>query len=155
MGSTGVRYAAQVVLASSLAATAACTAPYSTNRIAAPVPVPADARPAPDGAVDPQALRGEATWYGQRHHGNTTASGERFDMYAFTAAHRTLPFGTIVRVVRDDTRQSVVVRINDRGPFSAGRVIDVSWAAAVDLDLVHRGTADVTIQILQWPDGAQ
>lgn len=132
-----------------------CAAPYATSRIGEPPVVSGDARGAPAGAVDASALRGEATWYGQRHHGNTTASGERFDMYAFTAAHRTLPFGTIVRVVREDTRQSVVVRITDRGPFSAGRVIDISWAAAVDLGIVERGTVDVVIEILQWPDGAR
>ena len=72
-------------------------------------------------------------------------------MYAFTAAHRTLPFGTIVRVTRTDTRQSVVVEITDRGPFIDGRVIDVSYAAAVDLGLVAPGHAPVVLEIL---DGA-
>lgn len=101
--------------------------------------------------IDPDELVGEATWYGERHHGRTTASGEPFDMYDLTAAHKTLPFGTVVRVVRDDTRQSVVVRINDRGPYGAGRVIDLSRAAAEEIDLIRPGHVPVTIEILSVP----
>ena len=101
--------------------------------------------------IDPDELVGEATWYGERHHGRTTASGEPFDMYDLTAAHKTLPFGTVVRVIRDDTRQSVVVRINDRGPYGAGRVIDLSRAAAEEIDLIQPGHVPVTIEILSVP----
>jgi rare lipoprotein A len=97
-------------------------------------------------------LQGEATWYGRRHHGRTTASGEPFDMYDFTAAHRTLPFGTVVRVVRDDTRQSVVVRINDRGPYGEGRIIDLSRAAAEEIELIGPGHLPVTLEILELPE---
>ena len=94
---------------------------------------------------------GIASWYGPGFHGKRTASGEVYDMYAMTAAHRTLPFGTIVRVVDLDTGRSVVVRINDRGPFVEGRVIDLSYAAAVELGMVRKGLARVGLQILRWP----
>ena len=96
-------------------------------------------------------LVGEATWYGERHHGRTTASGEPFDMHDFTAAHKTLPFGTIVRVIRQDTRQSVVVRINDRGPYGPGRVIDLARAAAEEIDLIRPGHVQVFLEILRLP----
>lgn len=98
---------------------------------------------------------GKASWYGDRFHGRSTANGERYDMHAMTAAHKTLPFGTVVRVVRADTRQSVVVRVNDRGPFSAGRIIDLSRAAAAEIGMIQRGTADVELEILAWGDGQQ
>jgi len=101
--------------------------------------------------LDPDELIGEATWYGERHHGRTTASGEPFDMYAMTAAHKTLPFGTVVRVIRDDTRQSVVVTITDRGPYGAGRVIDLSMAAAEEIDLIRPGHVPVVVEILSLP----
>jgi rare lipoprotein A len=101
--------------------------------------------------LDPDELIGEATWYGERHHGRTTASGEPFDMYAMTAAHKTLPFGTVVRVIRDDTRQSVVVTINDRGPYGPGRVIDLSMAAAEEIDLIRPGHIPVVVEILSLP----
>jgi rare lipoprotein A len=96
-------------------------------------------------------LRGDATWYGERHHGRRTASGEPFDMHDFTAAHRTLPFGTHVRVTRLDTRQSVVVRINDRGPFRRGRIIDLSRAAAEQIDLIRPGHRPVFLEIVAQP----
>src|SRR5690554_3124510 len=82
----------------------------------------------PDGKE--HAVVGKASWYGERFHGRLTASGEKYDMYAFTAAHKTLPFHTVVRVTDPKSRKSVVVRVTDRGPFSKGRVIDLSWAAA-------------------------
>ena len=75
-------------------------------------------------------------------------------MYAFTAAHRHLPFHTVVRVVRDDDLRSVVVRINDRGPGSPERVIDLAWAAAWDIGMVDEGTVDVHLEVLEWGDGA-
>lgn len=105
----------------------------------------------PDGKD--HALRGKASWYGQKFQGRTTASGEPFDMYAFTAAHKTLPFHSIVRVHDPETHKSVVVRITDRGPYADGRVIDLSWAAAKDLDMDRRGIIDVRLEVLQWGDG--
>ena len=107
----------------------------------------------PDGKQ--HALSGRASWYGERHHGRTTACGEPFDMYALTAAHKTLPFHTLVRVTELETRKEVIVRINDRGPYSKGRVIDLSFAAAKDLDLTTKGTTPVTLEVLQWGDGSR
>ena len=101
--------------------------------------------------VSHSELTGEATWYGEVHHGRTTASGEPFDMFDFTAAHKTLPFQTIVRVIRNDTRQSVIVRINDRGPYGPGRIIDLSRAAAEEIDLIRPGHLPVTVEILEFP----
>ena len=109
----------------------------------------------PDEAIDEHMMSGRASWYGARFQGRRTACGEPFDMRAFTAAHRTLPFHTLVRVIDPDTRKAVVVRINDRGPFSRGRVIDLARAAAEDLDMVERGTMEVELQIVQWGDGSR
>lgn len=96
-----------------------------------------------------QFERGHASWYGPRFHGRLTASGERYDMYALTAAHKTLPFGTVVRVRSKVLGREVDVRINDRGPFAPGRVIDVSRAAAEVLGLVELGVADVSLLLVQ------
>lgn len=90
---------------------------------------------------------GLATWYGPGFHGRKTASGERFNTYALTAAHRTLPFGTRVRVENAATGRSVVVRINDRGPFRRGTVIDLSKASAAAIGM--GGTARVTIALAE------
>ncbi len=92
---------------------------------------------------------GVASWYGLPFHGRRTASGERFDMNAFTAAHPHLPFGTRVRVHNPHNGRSVVVRINDRGPHVGGRIIDLSHAAARALGLLSRGTRRV---VLTAPD---
>ena len=91
---------------------------------------------------------GEASFYGARHHGKKTASGERFDQNQLTAAHRTLPFGTRVQVTNLDNNKPVVVRINDRGPFNRKRLIDISHAAAEQLDMLRSGTAPVRVQSL-------
>ncbi|WP_456481101.1 septal ring lytic transglycosylase RlpA family protein [Oceanithermus sp.] len=93
---------------------------------------------------------GMASWYGPGFHGRPTASGEVFDMYALTAAHRTLPFGSIVRVLRLDTGDAVTVRINDRGPFKKDRIIDLSYAAARKIGLDHDGTARVRIEVVGY-----
>lgn len=94
---------------------------------------------------------GQASWYGKAHQGQRTASGERFDMHALTAAHRTLPFGTIVRVTNLRSGKSVDVRINDRGPFRHDRVIDLSYEAARKLGIVERGTDRVEITVIKRP----
>ena len=91
---------------------------------------------------------GIASFYGKRFHGRQTASGERFDMHAMTAAHRTLPFGSRVRVTNPSNGRSVVVIINDRGPFIAGREIDLSRAAAKELRIIARGHAPVELELL-------
>lgn len=92
---------------------------------------------------------GTASYYGRRFHGRRTANGERFDMNALTAAHRTLPFGSIVRVTNPANGRSVTVRINDRGPFISGRVIDLSRAAARRIGMIRRGHAPVEIELLE------
>lgn len=86
-----------------------------------------------------QIQRGQATWYGPGFHGRKTASGERFDTHAMTAAHRSLPFGSKVRVVNEKTGRSVVVRINDRGPFTRGKIIDLARAPAQVLGITGVG----------------
>jgi rare lipoprotein A (peptidoglycan hydrolase) len=100
-----------------------------------------------------QVVHGMATWYGGGLDGGPTASGERFDKRKLTAAHRSLPFGTIVRVTRDSNHRSVTVRINDRGPFGHDRrrIIDLSEAAARKLDMIGAGVARVTIEVLSRP----
>lgn len=94
-------------------------------------------------------LEGLASWYGGKFQGRQTASGEIFDTYEFTAAHKELPFGTIVEVKNNDNGKVVNVRINDRGPFIEGRVIDLSYVAALELDIIKDGVASVTITILE------
>ena len=91
---------------------------------------------------------GVASYYGRKFNGRRTANGETFNMNAMTAAHRTLPFGTKVRVTNRSNGRSVVVRINDRGPFHGGRVIDVSRAAATELGLIQRGHGTVELAVL-------
>ena len=105
------------------------------------------AAPAPEPV--PASLGGEASWYGSRFHGRVTASGEVYDMFDLTAAHRKLPFGSALRVLDPSSGRSVVVRINDRGPFIGDRVIDLSFAAAQELDMVHQGLAQVEIELLE------
>lgn len=95
--------------------------------------------------------QGVASWYGEPFHGRTTASGERYDMYAATAAHRVLPFGARVRIHNLDNGRQTVLRINDRGPFVDGRIIDVSLAGARELGLVGPGTARVIVEVVEAP----
>jgi len=105
----------------------------------------------PPPAVPGAVQEGLASWYGRPYHGRRTASGEVYDMYALTAAHRTLPFGTWVRVTRRDDGRSVVVRINDRGPFVRDRIVDLSWAAARRIGLDVDGVAPVRLEVLPGP----
>jgi len=90
--------------------------------------------------------RGTASWYGKRFHGNPTSSGEKYDMYKMTAAHPILPIPSYVRVTNVANRRSVVLRVNDRGPFIAGRAIDLSYAAAHKLGYIPQGSAEVRIE---------
>ncbi len=92
---------------------------------------------------------GVASYYGRKFHGRRTASGEAFDMNAMTAAHRTLPFGSLVQVTNRANGRSVTVRINDRGPFHGGRIIDVSRAAATELGLIGAGRGTVELSLLE------
>jgi len=96
---------------------------------------------------------GVASYYADQFHGRRTANGETFDMHALTAAHQTLPFNTRVRVTNLDNGRSVVVRINDRGPFVKGRIIDLSYGAAKNVGLIGPGTARVRLEVLEMGDG--
>lgn len=95
-----------------------------------------------------KTLSGPASWYGGKFHGRRTANGERFDMNEMTAAHRSLPFGTRVRVTNERNGRSVVVRINDRGPFVGNRIIDLSRGAAAAVGMVRTGVAPVRVEVL-------
>ena len=97
--------------------------------------------------------RGVASWYGRDFHGKSTSTGERYDMYAMSAAHKTLPLPCYARVTNLSNGRSVVVRINDRGPFVSNRVIDLSYTAASRLDMIRNGTAFVEVQTLV-PEGS-
>ena len=92
--------------------------------------------------------RGIASWYGTKFHGRRTSSGETYDMYAMTAAHKNLPLPTYVRVTNLENGKQAVVKVNDRGPFVAGRIIDLSYSAATKLDIVRAGTAQVQIEAI-------
>jgi rare lipoprotein A len=92
--------------------------------------------------------KGTASWYGSKYHGRLTANGERYDMHALTAAHKRLPFGVLVDVKNLQTGKKVRVRINDRGPFKKGRIIDLSYAAAQELGMVKQGLAKVKIKVV-------
>ena len=96
---------------------------------------------------------GKASWYGGKFQGRLTANGEIFDTHKLSAAHKTLPFNTVVRVTNLDNGKSVVIRINDRGPFVEGRIIDLSQAAAKELDMVNTGVANVGLEIVTMGDG--
>lgn len=92
---------------------------------------------------------GIASWYGSGHHGNRTASGEKFDMNVYSAAHKTLEFGTKVKVINIDNGRWVVVTINDRGPYVEGRIIDLSKSAAAHLGCMRKGICRVLLQIVE------
>ncbi|HEX9162030.1 MAG TPA: septal ring lytic transglycosylase RlpA family protein [Thermoanaerobaculia bacterium] len=108
----------------------------------------ATTKPAPAPQI-PENTHGVASWYGEEFAGRTTANGEIFDPLQFTAAHRTLPFGTVVDVTNPKTNQTVRVRINDRGPYIGQRLIDLSYAAAQQIGLVEPGSGEVDIHIIK------
>lgn len=93
--------------------------------------------------------QGRASYYARSLHGRPTASGERYNHQALTAAHRTLPFGTILRVTNERTGRAVLVRVNDRGPFHRSRMLDLSGAAAERIGMVRTGTANVRVEVVQ------
>jgi len=96
-----------------------------------------------------QILTGECSYYADKFHGRKTANGEIFDMYKLTAAHKTLPFNTILEVENLSNNKKVKVRINDRGPFKPGRIIDLSYAAAKKIDMIKSGTAKIRARIIK------
>lgn len=104
------------------------------------------------GLTAPRRQRGIASWYGPGFYGNQTANQEIFDPTQLTAAHRKLPFGTYVRVTRLDNEKSVVVRINDRGPFIRRRIIDLTETAAREIDMLDDGIAPVLVEVIYCPE---
>lgn len=102
----------------------------------------------PEKSAD-EILKGKASYYADKYHGRTTANGETFDKRAMTAAHKSLPFNTMVKVTNLNNGKSVVVRINDRGPYIKGRIIDLSEKAAEDIAMVMKGVVDVEVEILE------
>ena len=117
-------------------------------RVALPAP------PSPVAAVPGQVETGLASWYGHPYHGRRASNGEIYDMEKMTAAHRTLPFNTWVRVYNLDNSRTTEVRIIDRGPFVEGRIIDLSHAAALEIAMIGPGTARVRIEIINAPPAA-
>jgi rare lipoprotein A len=120
-------------------------------------PVSAIPSPPPDTVPPPSVIGreqvGRASWYGEPHHGRRTSSGEVYDMNGLTAAHRTLPLGTRIRVTNLATGRSVDVRINDRGPFVDGRILDLSRAAASRIGPLAAGIFRVRLTVLTLPEG--
>ena len=98
-----------------------------------------------------ETIFGKASYYADKFHGKKTANGEIFDMNGLTAAHKTLPFGTICRVTNLENQKQVIVKINDRGPFIEGRILDLSKGAAKALDAIQIGVIEVKIEILNIP----
>ena len=134
---------AAAVLASCAGTAQLTTPPAVVEPPAPPVAVPAQ----PQGRTYRET--GTASWYGADLHGRLTASGEIFDMNGVTAAHRTLPLGTAIRVTNLDNYKAIDVRITDRGPFVRSRVLELSYGAARDLDFIRAGTARVTIESIE------
>ena len=108
-------------------------------------------RARPDGSARGGSASGLASWYGADFQGRKTASGEAFNRRELTAAHRSWPFGTVVQVIHRETGRSVVVRINDRGPFVPNRIIDLSEAAARQIGVAGEGVVPVELRVLRWP----
>ncbi len=98
-------------------------------------------------------MKGISSFYAEDFHGKLTANGEIYDMYGVTAAHKTLPLNTVCRVTNLSNNKSLILRINDRGPYIAGRILDCSYGAAKKLDFVQQGTTEVKIEVIEWGDG--
>ena len=96
---------------------------------------------------------GISSYYAEDFHGKLTANGEVYDMYGLTAAHKTLPLNTIVRVTKLDNEKSLILRINDRGPYVKGRILDCSYGAAKKLGFLANGTTQVRVEVIEWGDG--
>ena len=96
--------------------------------------------------------KGVSSWYGPDFHGKLTANGEVYDQYGITAAHKELPLNTVVRVTNLDNNKSIILRINDRGPYAKNRILDCSYGAAKKLDFLNQGTANVKIEVIEFGD---
>jgi rare lipoprotein A len=98
-------------------------------------------------------ITGVSSFYAEDFHGKLTANGEVYDMYGLTAAHKTLPLNTIIRVTNLSNSKSLILRVNDRGPYIKGRILDCSYGAAKKLDFIKQGTTKVQIDVIEWGDG--
>ncbi len=136
-----IRWTALLVIAALLAG---CTSMPRYRRDTLPPPVK------PGGKY---VEKGIASYYAHKFHGRPTASGEIFDMNGLSAAHKSLPLGTVVKVINLDNNKTITVPINDRGPFVKGRIIDLSLGAAKVIDMVRVGTAKVRIEVVTWGSG--
>jgi rare lipoprotein A len=155
-----------LVIALGIVALSGCAHKHTARRVPAPPrPAPSDrstptrsteaARSARTPAVSPDYVEtGKASWYGHPYHGRAAANGEIYDMEKMTAAHRTLPFDTWVRVVNLANEKAIDVRITDRGPFVGNRIIDLSHAAAREIGLIGPGTAEVRVEVVSVPENA-
>jgi len=148
IGAAVLTFPVRSVLADALLSRPPVVAPTVAVPVKSATPVLAEDKQA-ESKVPKHLLRGVASWYGGVFNGRKTANGETYDMYAMTACHPTLPFGTQVRVVNMRNHRSVVVRINDRGFLYDGRIMDLSYGAAKELGMVHAGLAKVKLQILK------
>jgi len=139
--------AARIAIALAVACGAAACAARTTT---APAPSDTEPRPRDDDTRPVRVLHGKAVWYGGKWHGRKTASGERFNKHAMTAAHRSLPLGSRIRVINLENRRSIVLRVNDRGPYGKdrSRILDVSEAAARRLGFRDRGWVRVRVEVL-------
>jgi len=155
---TGILILAALVTGCASQKTPRTTAPppEPTGRTTPPAPEPT---PTPKPTIKPGGVakkgkteKGLASWYGEPYHGRRTASGEIYDMHEMTAAHRTLPFGTRVKVERRDTGAVVKLRVTDRGPFIKGRIIDLSYAGAKKIGLDIDGVAPVKVTVIGWEE---
>ena len=97
-------------------------------------------------------MNGTSSYYGKDFHGKLTANGEIYDMYGLTAAHKTLPLNTIIRVTNTSNEKSLILRVNDRGPYIAGRILDCSYGAALKLGFIETGITQVRIEVIEWGD---
>jgi len=100
-----------------------------------------------------KVMNGVSSFYAEDFHGKLTANGEVYDMYGLTAAHKTLPLNTVCRVTNLANNKSLILRINDRGPYVQGRILDCSYGAAKKLDFINQGTTNVKIEVMEWGDG--
>ena len=100
-----------------------------------------------------KVMKGVSSFYAEDFHGKLTANGEVYDMYGVTAAHKTLPLNTVCRVTNLANQKSLILRINDRGPYVKGRILDCSYGAAKKLNFINQGTTDVKIEVIEWGDG--
>jgi rare lipoprotein A len=133
---------------------------YRSNPASPAVRIP-DKKPAikfevPEELKNAKSLKtftGKASWYGEPFHGRKTANGEVYDMYKSSAAHKDLPTGTWVRVTNLNNNKQIITRINDRGPFIKGRILDLSYGAALAIDMVVDGVVEIKLEVLKYGDG--